>query len=148
MDYETKTDEELEREGLAPDGTYPFEVLEAEEQTSKAGDPMVMLKLRCFMEDGTPRTVFDYISPEWFHHKFKHFFATVGMADRYADREWVAAAFVGKAGTCKLGTEDGTAKYPAKNVINDYIEGDTPKAAAIHTAGTGGAGDGDDDLPF
>ncbi|MCP4898867.1 MAG: hypothetical protein GY906_17995 [bacterium] len=130
MDYTPKTDEEMDREGLLSDGKYQGVVLEAEETESKSGDPMVKLKV-----DVEGRHIFDYVSPHWFFHKFKHFVTAVGQD--YEKGKLDVTPTVGAVVTATVETEPAHGDYKAKNIITDYAPG------------VAKAGNGDDDnLPF
>ena len=58
--YTPKTETELAQEGLIPSKTIcDVEVAEAIDRPSKAGNPMITLKLNVFDETGAMRVIFD-----------------------------------------------------------------------------------------
>ena len=59
MSYTPKSEEQLIREGLMPDGTYDFEVVETDDKPSKAGNTMLTLKLHVFDDDLNPNIITD-----------------------------------------------------------------------------------------
>lgn len=99
--------------------------------------------------DGTKRgKVWDSISPNWFQHKFKHFFQHGGLHDRYLAGSVEYDSLIGINVGLLLCTreQDG---YPPKNEVKDYVA--CPgKVRAAPTAQTEAAPQKgvDDDLPF
>jgi hypothetical protein len=118
MKFTPKTDEQLSSENLLPEGIYPFEVAEASNQTSKAGNPMIKLKLLVYHED-SPRVIFDYIM-EKMPFKLKHFCKVTDQLQRYNAGTLEAHDCAGKTGSVKIAIEEATG-YPSKNVVQDYV---------------------------
>lgn len=108
-----------------PAGEYDFEVVSAEEQTSKAGNPMIKLRLKIFNAEGNERTQFDYlISTANAAYKLKHFCESVGLD--YAAAAWDCDDCVGRSGRLKLNIQKGNDAYPDdRNGVADYISGET-----------------------
>lgn len=122
-----KTDEELDMEGLAPEGVYDFDVIEAQETVSKSsGDPMIKLKIRVFTDNGD-RFIYDYLI-ESFAKKLKHFFRTGGLEKDYETGSIPVEKIKEVKGKVKIRIEpekvetiNGESKtYRAKNVVEDY----------------------------
>lgn len=144
-----KTDEEIDMEGLAPEGVYDFETIEAAETISKnSGNPMIKLKIRVFTDNGD-RFIYDYLL-ESFPKKLKHFFRTAGLEKDYETGnvpiEKIKEAkgrVVIKAEPEKVETINGQSKtYRAKNVVVDYGEiGVGVSKTQVELAD-------DDDIPF
>lgn len=133
MKFQPKKEEELSKFDLLPDGTYPFTVLESGEIASKSvknnGKMMIALKLNVHGPNGD-RHVYDYFA-DWFSEwKLKHFADTTGLTKQYEAGELNAdaSALAGRVGFVKLSHEDA-GKYPAKNVVDDYIVKEQPKEA-------------------
>lgn len=148
MRFDPKTDEELSSGSVWPDGTYDFEVSNAEETTSKAGNDMVKLTIFIFNAAGARWTIFDYLvgSPKAVF-KVKQFAEAVGLRDAYDRGELDAVDMIGKTGQCKVVTikSDG---FADKNGIGSYLKarGSVSRPAAQRQKVA--AGDLDDEIPF
>jgi len=136
LKFTPKTEDQLKREWpLLPDGEYPFTVLASKEQASTSvknkGKMMFAVKLNVHGKDGDYH-VYDYFA-DWFSEwKHKHFADTTGQQKAYeaGDMNGDNDGFAGKVGWVKISTEPA-GKYPAKNVVDDYVVRDAaPKAAA------------------
>ncbi len=148
MKFTPKTEKEIAEEGLIPAGTIcDFEVLEAEEKTSKAGNPMVALQLKVWRPNGQTTLVRDWLLLDqmW---KLHAFCASVGKLADYEAGEIDAFELKGCTGRAKIGIKPATDQYAAGNSIAGYIKAETaaappPKAAARVT----GKADADE-IPF
>lgn len=120
MRWQPKTEDDIAKENLCAEGVTGFTVLEASEARSKSGKDMVKLKLNVHGEDGRDYHVYDYISPHFFEHKFRHFFFSTGRGADYDKGGMDAAAMVGLQGYADIGQEEGNGSYGPKNVIKDY----------------------------
>lgn len=118
MQFQPKTDEQIVSENLWPDGEYDFEVVAAEEQVSKKGNPMIKLGLKCFSGDRS-RTVTDYVM-EKMAFKLKHFLHGIGMGAAYDSGEFTAEQLVGRSGKVILKQEHQEG-YQPKNSVEDYV---------------------------
>lgn len=146
MKIQTKREEELSRFELLPDGVFPFTVLESDEIASKSeknrGKMMFAVKLNVHGPKGDHHC-YDYFS-DWFSEwKLRHFADTTGQIKAYESGELngSAGAFNGRTGFVKIKTEEA-GKYPAKNVVDDYVTKGSPQAANAPTAKE------DDEPPF
>jgi len=156
MRFTQKTDEELNAMNLLSPGYYQFEVIEAEETQSKAGNDMIKLTLKVWDEQGKERKMFDYLLDSM-AKKLKHFCAHTGQADKYEKGNLDANHCYGKAGTVQISIEKGKPKpdggmYEDRNTIVDYVASaapsmSTPLANARLTAPPAKP-DFDDDVPF
>lgn len=151
MKFQPKTEKEIAEEGLLPAGEYPFEISQAEETVSKAGNEMIKLLVRVFREDGTFVLVNDYLL-EAIAYKLLHICKATGLENAYNAGELKAEDFVGKTGMLKLKIrKDETGNYPDQNNIADYI---VPKdgVAEIVPKGSNKAAEAgeilDDEIPF
>ena len=130
MEIKPKSREEIAREKLLKPGIYDFEVMRAEETTSKSsGNPMVKIKIRVF-HDGGEAHIYDYITSTQVE-KLCAFCDAVGLSKEYDAGDVKSDDMEGRSGRVKIGIEDekpkddGTdAKWPAKNKVKDYV----PKA--------------------
>lgn len=150
VQFTPKTDEELAAEGLLPKGEYDFEVKEAEETTSKAGNDMIKVRLSVMDDEGSPHTVWDYLL-ESMGYKLKSFADAVGMSNDYSSGNLSASEMEGRAGRVKIDIDPEKNGYPAKNVVKSYIKAAGHSAARAPGGGARAkmpARDLDDEIPF
>ena len=129
MEIKPKSREEIAREKLLKPGIYDFEVMRAEETTSKSsGNPMVKIKIRVF-HDGGEAHIYDYITSTQVE-KLCAFCDAVGLSKEYDAGDVKSDDMEGRSGRVKIGIEDekpkddGEGNWPAKNKVKDYV----PKA--------------------
>lgn len=157
MQFNSKSREELARESLTPPGEYDFEIISAEETTSKKGNEMIKLKLRVFVENGEIH-VYDYLVAGM-EYKLANFCDAIGRSDDYDDGEINADNLVGCAGKLKLVIEEaekdkdtGEVKWPAKNVVKTYIAGkkgqEKMAERRVKTAPKAAVKTDDEEIPF
>lgn len=160
MRFEPKTENELSTSLLWPAGEYDFQVYEAVEGTSKAGNDMIALTLHVHNDDGQRKTVLDWLvdSRGW-AYKIRHFAEVTGLIVEYEKGELLALDMVNRTGRVKLSIQkDKTGQYSDKNGVADYLplrlgRSAPPPArpmsrpAAPAKAMAGGAID-DDEIPF
>jgi hypothetical protein len=118
MRFAPKSAEELAMESLLPEGIYPFEVLDAIDTLSKAGNEMLKLKLVVFGDGSTPH-VYDYLL-EKLAYKLRHFAETTGLLAAYEAGELTAEMCLNKEGYCKL-TVERQEGYEPRNTVKDYV---------------------------
>lgn len=146
MRFTPKTAAEVDAGDLWPNGTYDFEIVSAEEATSKAGNDMIKLRVKIFNDAGQSQTLFDYLM-ESVAYKLRHACEACGLLESYEAGELNAEDFEGKSGTCKINVQkDKSGQYPDKNGIADYMaqKGGVAKPARPKPA----ADDLDDSIPF
>lgn len=165
MKLKPKSEQEVAAGGLWTAGTYDFEILEADEQESRAGNDMIKLKVAIYNAEGRRRTVFDYLmDTESMSYKLRHCAAAAGLLADYEQGELHAEELVGRTGACKVSIRKATEEYPAQNQISDYIvpkEGAAPAEKPQRQPAMAGAGGGpswtaprpgqddlNDDIPF
>jgi hypothetical protein len=147
LSFQPRTEEELAKANLLPDGEYDFEILSAEHATSKkTGASMIKLKLGVFATDGRQAHVFDYLVPAM-EHKLRHFCDSTGLLPQYQSGSLTPDDCQGRSGKCKLVIrEDKTNTYPPKNEVKDYV---LRKAKPISTVKKADISAGEsDDVPF
>jgi len=133
MNFEPLTDEQIDLQGLMPEGFYPFEVINAEEKISNSGNPMIALKLKVWDADGKERGMLDWIMPS-FARKLKHFCKITDMLDKYSAGTLLAEDCEGKSGHLRVANErDKDGKM--RNRVADYVKVTDGKMI-------------DDDIPF
>lgn len=118
-----KSDEEIEKEQekFRPlKGVFDFEVIEASEGISKAGNDMIKLTLGVWRPDGSQLFVYDYLL-DAMAFKVKHFCEAVGLTDRYEAGDLVAFDCKGKGGRVELKIEKDD-KGNDKSVVKDYVK--------------------------
>ena len=143
MQFQPKTDEEIQRMMLIPDGAKCFsEVMEAENHTSKeSGKESIMLKLAIW-EDTSIRTyLFVYLTPA-FMLLFKHGCIALLGVQKYKSGNIQAEDFIGKSCNVIIGIEkDKTGKYLDKNKVKDFCIEEVKKPAPQ-------SNQNDESLPF
>ena len=120
MKFTPKNEEELAVEGLLPEGTYDFEVIEAENKISKQGNEMIVLKLKVYDESGGFRFITDYLL-EAFLPKLLAFAKVTGTRRAYDAGEFTAYDCQGCAGKVQIKLVPA-GEYPAKNEVKFYGE--------------------------
>lgn len=120
MDFEPRTEKQIAERKLWAKGAYEFEVIDAEEDTSQAGNPMIKLTLRLSDGNGSARVISDYLVAKR-EAKLRHAAAACGVLERYETGCLSDADFAGKRGKLKLRIEKGKNGYSDKNVVADYI---------------------------
>jgi hypothetical protein len=122
MKVTPKTEEELNRVLLLPEGEYDFEVLTAIEKQSSRGNEMIELKLAVYSEGERAATIFDYLLDSM-EFKLRHFCDTVAILDDYNSGNLRSDILPGLHGKVKLKIEkDVSGKYKEKNTVVDYVK--------------------------
>lgn len=114
MRFEPKSDKELY--GLLDDGEYDFEIIDAQDTESKAGNPMLVVTAKVFGPD-KDHTIKDYITNG---AKLKKLCDTLDMMAAYNAGNLPAVDLVGACGKCKVGMEKNE-QYGDKNRIVSYV---------------------------
>jgi hypothetical protein len=109
MNYNTRSEKELAEANILPKGEYPFEIADANEQKSKAGNDMLVLEVDCITESGARRRVTDYIVPGtiWADKKLHDLMWSVGLGERYATGTIQADELRGRSGYAGVGIDKG-----------------------------------------
>lgn len=144
-------DDQAKAFGLWPRGLYDFEVVEAKERVSKAGNDMIELVVKVYNPEGRYRQIFDYlVETDATGYKLRHFAKAVNLLAQYEKGELSADDCVGRTGRCQLAIKkDNNGVYPDKNVIQDYepVVHESTKPL-VSTGGTTTNKDFDDEIPF
>lgn len=119
--FPPRTEEEVSR--ILQPGIVEFEVIKAEEKTSKTGNLMLELTIKCFDQKGKSNLVSDYILTdtnwEW---KLRHFCFSCGLDQLYESGKLADVDCFGKRGKAHIKIKhDASGQYKDKNVIDDYI---------------------------
>jgi hypothetical protein len=120
MNFEPKTKKQIEDAKLWPKGEYGFEIVEAKEAKSKAGNDMFELRVRVSNGNGASRVLTDYLMPAR-AGKLYSCCAAIGLLDKYRSGVLADDDFIGGQGKVLLAVEKGKNGYPPRNVIEDYI---------------------------
>lgn len=145
MTFQPKSEKEVSEARLAPQGDYDFQVLEASDEISKKGVPMIKLKISVFNGDALRWHIYDYLHPAM-EAKLRHFCDTTGLLSVYESGSLSASPCKGRQGRCRLVIEEGEGSYPDKNSVKDYI---CRKALPIASpAAVPKPAEPDDDVPF
>lgn len=145
MKFQSRTEEEIEKERLLPEGTYPFTVKTAVETKSKKGNDMIALDLIIHSDRG------DWNMKDWllaaFALKLCHFCRHMGLEDKYKDGTLTAEDCDQRQGFCKITQEPGQGNFGPQNRVDDYVEMPVSMAGKPRPASAAGATD-EDDIPF
>ena len=122
MRFTPKSAEEIAKAGLLPDGDYDFEVTDAEEATSKAGNEMIVLSLKVFDGDGGHQSVRDYlVSSDGGLRKIRGFAVATDLVERYETGALDASDMLRQSGRCKI-KRDANPGYEPKNAVAYYLD--------------------------
>ncbi len=120
FNFQPKTDEEIEKMNLLPDGKYRFTVRNAEETVSKSGNSMVKLTLEVYGHDGGSAFIIDYlVASDNMAWKVKHFCDAVKLLEEYQKGTLVVQNIIRLEGYATITTEKQS-DYPARNKVKDY----------------------------
>ena len=119
MQFAPKSAQDIEERQLLPRGEYMFEIIEATETISQAGNPMIEMRVRV-TRTGYARILSDYILPQR-PAKFRNACIAVGVEDKYLSGTVSDDDFVGKRGKVMVGVERAKRGFGRRNVIVDYL---------------------------
>lgn len=152
MRFTPMSEQQCQEVNVLPAGVYDFEVVEAEDTTSKKGNAMITLSLRVFNPNGGSVMVRDWlVATDGMMYKVRHFCYAVGLDAAYEAGTLQAALCVGRSGKASIKVRDRTDDYPASNTVSDYEVADTqPAGQASAPSPTNGAHCAitEDDIPF
>lgn len=124
MKFQARSKEELAGKDLLPAGWYDFEVMSAEETTSKAGNEMIKVKLRVFNPKGPDTHIYSYLM-EQMQDRLLDFCETANIMDKYEAGVLRAVDCMDRTGKVKVAVEeDKNGKYPPQNVVKSYAAAD------------------------
>ncbi len=149
MQFQPKSEKEIQEAMLWPKGEYDFEVVKAEPakggpQSKAPGTPSIKLTLRLFNEDGGSRMQNAILHPAM-EAQLRHFCEETGIIDKYDAGTLEAQDCEGLDGKLQLKVKDAEGNYPAKNEVQDFgVKAKKAKAAAPVVVPT----QNNDDVPF
>jgi hypothetical protein len=121
MQFNPCSAQEIADRKLLPKGVYDFEILDALEKTSGAGNEMIELTVSVSKNGNGPgRTLADYLLPKR-PEKLRHCCAACELMAEYDSGSLCDGDFKGKRGRLKLAVEKGRGGYPDRNIIEDYL---------------------------
>jgi hypothetical protein len=121
MNFQPRTEKEINASKLLPAGEYSFEILAAVETKSRSsGNPMIELKIRVSDGNGRSRMVSDFLVPANLD-KLRKCCLACGLIDRYEAGAVCAGDFKGKRGSLQLKIEKGTNGYQDKNAVARFL---------------------------
>ncbi len=122
MEFNPSTEQEISDRKLLPRGDYDFEILDAWEKTSDAGNPMIEVKVRV-SRNGSSNLA--RVLPDYLHarrpDKLRHCCAACDLMAEYESGSLNEDDFKGKRGRLRLNVERGRHGYASRNVIEDYL---------------------------
>lgn len=128
MKFQHKSEQEIIESKLLPKGIYDFNVIEATEKLSKAGNEMIVIKIMVWDKKGKERNITDYLL-EAMEFKLRHFCEVTGLIDKYNNDELTDMDCLNKSGKVLINIKKGKEKpdggfYEDKNSVEDYVKGD------------------------
>lgn len=123
-----------------------FEVMEARDETSKAGNEMIHLKLHVFHGQGY-KILDDYLL-DAMEAKLRHFCEATGLLSRYEAGQLKALDCVSRCGKVIVRVKKADKDYPAKNEVRDYVVEDSARAEPPAPDPAPAKEDEDSALPF
>jgi hypothetical protein len=146
MQFTPKTESQLQEATLWPAGEYDFEIVQATEKNSKAGNPMFELKLQMFNGEKS-RFLTDYIVCTM-EFKLRHFFESIGRIKDYDSGNVDAGRLQGAAGRLVIKHEPAKDNFPAKMVVKDYCKQAPKQHPNEASTPTSNEPTDTDDVPF
>ena len=128
MRFSPMSEDELARASLLEPGVYPFEVISASEELSKAGNEMIRVKLNVFGPNDQQAHIFDYLM-EKLQYKLRHFCEATGLLQKYEAGTLSEVDCESKSGYVKIKIDPANGSYSAKNSVQDYVKPDAAPAA-------------------
>jgi hypothetical protein len=114
--FQPKSEDQLNAQRFLPDGIYPYEVRNAQEKVSAAGNPMIEMEVLVFLPDGRSKTFRDWLTASM-EFKLFHFCSYTGLGPKYQQGSFDSSDCIGRQGFCKIGLK----KDKNGNEIKDYV---------------------------
>lgn len=136
MKYKPKSEEQIAKERLIPDGIYDFEILEANDGCSKSGKDMITLKMRVYLPSGNSISLTDWlVATEEMSWKIRKFAESIGMLAEYETGELIADDMPGRSGKVQITSKDDP-EYGPQNRVKGY--GEPKSRKGTHELAVGG----------
>ena len=134
MQVKPKSEKEVRQFSMLAPGIYDFEVLEATEKVSSAGNDMIELKLSILGENDRTHIVFDYlVNTDEMAYKLRHFAASIGLLAEYEAGNLPTDRMESRAGKARIVIQPAKGQYDEKNTVRDYIAADGPIDSRLPT---------------
>ncbi len=131
------------------EGTANYQILSAEECTSKADKPMIKFTLKIWDCENQEGSLFDYLvldESKFAQRKIRHFCYSCGLGQSYEAGVLRAENCLNKSGKLELRIQkDKTGKYPDRIGVHDYVMDENNTQNINPTSSTEKL---DDDIPF
>lgn len=152
MQFQPKSEKEIQEAMLWPKGEYDFEVLKAERAVSgpnskQPGTQFIKLTLRLFNSDGGSRMQNAILHPAM-EAQLRHFCDECDIIEKYDAGTLDAHDCEGLSGKLQLKVKDAEGNFPAKNEVSDWGVKKTPEAKAKKPAPTVVPTQDNSDIPF
>lgn len=150
MKITPKTEEEIKAMNLISPGIYEFEVFDAVDKISDAGNEMIMLKMLIIDENNRERWIYDNLL-DAMAHKVRHFCEATGLLEKYNSELLVANDCIGKKAHLQIIIKkDKKGQYGDNNSVKDYIKSPEIKSSVTRPLPVSEKKNDfiDDDLPF
>lgn len=158
MRFTPKSEQQLAEENMLPAGTIcDFEVVDAENATSKAGNDMIKLRIKAWAPDGSVKMLDDYLVSNVLF-KVLGFAKATGKRDIYDSGDFQAGDCLNATGRLKIGVQPASGDFAAKNTVAGYIDPNAktrdappsgpPPARPRQPAMASTGREIDDDIPF
>lgn len=125
MKFDPLTEEQLQTQSLLPEGIYSYQVIKAQEKTSKAGNQYISLDLKVWDEEGREHTIYSNLA---LVKLIKHFCDVNGLEDAYQSGNICDYDCNNRSGGKVVLAIEGEkpnplgGMYKAKNVVRDYVK--------------------------
>jgi hypothetical protein len=120
MNFESKSERQIIEESLLEKGDYDATVLTAENDTSKAGNEMIVLQLQVFGQNGRTVPLKDWLLPSM-PMKLIRFCQSAGLMDLYNKGQLQAGDCIGRDVCVAVKVEeDKSGQYPPQNKVAGY----------------------------
>lgn len=146
MRFNPLSEDELASQSLLEPGIYPFEVMAASEEISKAGNEMIKIKINVFGPNGKQIHIYDYLI-EKLQFKLRHFCEATGLLAKYESGKLSELDCEGKSGMVKIKIDAANGQYLAKNAVHDYVKPVNPEPVKPEPRNIP-KDEFDDDVPF
>lgn len=141
--------------GVWENGIYDYEVRDAEETISSAGNEMIKLVVCILNKAGDQKILYEYlVGTEKAAWKVREFAASCGLLRQYETGSLMAAEIVGRTGMCEVGTRAAEGRYEAKNTVRSWIgkadsaKTPSPPRTPLSREKKPAGPDLDDEIPF
>lgn len=151
MQFEKKTEKEIQEASLWPAGVYDFETVGADRaiggpQSKNPGMEYIKVSHMIFNAEGARHTVHGVLHPKM-EAQLRHFCVVGNLMEKYEAGTLEATDCVGVTGKLKLKVKEASGNFPAKNEVQDFVV-EKKDAAKAATAQTTAAVDENSDVPF